>query len=161
MSVTGLDVPALLALAAAGACLISLVCCLYVAAVSRAHRALMQGAVKELYGTMKKIEGLTAGKREQILREYDRIVQDLRLRLPSVIAAQASDAIFDTEKTVLQRLAEIDPSIRDEARKEKLDELLRSMERLQETIVQGVCETVQKSLAEARREIASDESTVL
>ncbi|NMC62338.1 MAG: hypothetical protein GYA55_04150 [SAR324 cluster bacterium] len=118
-------------------------------------------SLKELYGIMKKIEGLTSGKREQILRQYDKIVQDLKLRLPTVIAAQASDSIFETESSLLQNLVAIDPSIKDEERKEHLNELIRSMEKLQETLSSLVSETVQKALEDARAEIASDEKTII
>ena len=149
----------------AGLCLITSIVAvflmLYLALSARAaHKAIHESA-KELYGIMKRIEGLTSGKREQILKEYDKIVLGLRLRLPTVIAAQASDSIFETESSILKNLAAIDPSIKDEKHKEKLDELIRTMEKLQETLTVLVSETVQKALEDARKEIASDEMTVV
>lgn len=120
----------------------------------RSARRASQEVVKEIYGTMKKIEGFTAGRREQMLREYDRVMQNLSVRLPTVIAAEAADSIFETESKILTRLAEIDPFIREEKHKEQINELIRSMENLQETLVKLLGETAMKVLTEARKEIA-------
>ena len=119
------------------------------------HKALNDG-VRELYGIMKKIEGLTATRREQLHGEFDRIVQTLGLRLPTVIASQAGDRIFEAESRLLKHLSEIDPGIKDEKNKEKIDDLIKSLESLQESVISITSETVRTALMDARKELALD-----
>ena len=112
----------------------------------------------EMYGILRKIEGINASRREQMVRQYDGILENLAARLPKVIATQTSSMIIETEGKVLARLAELEPNLRedDEARK-KMDELVRSMEKLEETVVAIAADTVHQVLSESRRELLSDE----
>ena len=144
-----------------GLCAVNLLLTLFLFGTIRAGREKSEAVGKELYGTLKKIEGMLAGRRAQILKEYDKMVQSLSLRLPTVIASNAGDRIFETERNLLQCLAEIDPLIKEENHKEKLDELIRNMESLQDMISSLVTDTVRKVLEEARTEIASDDSAGL
>lgn len=140
-----------------GLCVTNVLLAVFVFASARSSRKAMDGTLKELFGVMKKIEGLTSGRRAQILREFDKILDGLSARLPTVVAARANDSVFETESGILKRLAEIDPAIKNEENKDKLDELIRSMEQLQEAVVSSVSETVRKALDDARREINADE----
>ena len=106
---------------------------------------------KELFGLMKKIEGLTASRREQVLKEYDKILESLTHRLPPIIAAQASESIIETESRILTRLAELEPSLKkDDVSFKKMDELIQSMEKLEQTLVTSTAETVERVLVESR-----------
>lgn len=106
---------------------------------------------KELFGLMKKIEALTASRREQLLKEYDKILENLTHRLPPIIAAQASESIIETESRILTRLAELEPSLkRDGPSFKKMDELIQSMEKLEQTLVTSTAETVERVLVESR-----------
>ncbi|MBN8548378.1 MAG: hypothetical protein J0M12_03565 [Deltaproteobacteria bacterium] len=106
---------------------------------------------KELFGLMKKIEGLTASRREHLLKEYDKILENLTHRLPPIIAAQASESIIETESRILTRLAELEPNLKkDDISFKKMDELIQSMEKLEQTLVTSTAETVERVLVESR-----------
>lgn len=112
----------------------------------------------EVFGMLKKIEGLTASRRDQILKEYDKMLETLGQRLPSTIAAQARSSIFETESKILSRLAELEPNLRrDDASFKKMDELISSMERLETTIITSASTAVEQILVESRTAIAEAE----
>jgi uncharacterized protein YoxC len=112
---------------------------------------------REMFGLLKKLEGLTANKREQILKHYDTILENLSNRLPPTIAAQASKVILDTESRILSRLAELEPNLmEDESSRRKMDELIKSMENLEETIVGLTAQTVRSVLVDSRRNLLDD-----
>ncbi len=109
---------------------------------------------KEMYGLVRRIEGLTSHRREQILKHYDGMLENLSMRLPPAIAAHTSSAILETESKILHRLAELEPSLgQDEGSRRKMDELIRSMEGLEKTIVALAADTVQRVMAEGRRSL--------
>lgn len=113
---------------------------------------------KEMFGLLRKIEGLTATRREQMLKHYDKILENLSTRLPPTIAAQASATIFDTESKILARLAELEPAFaKDDASRRKMDELIKAMENLEQTIVALTADTVRKVMVESRRNLLDDE----
>lgn len=115
---------------------------------------------KELFGLMKKIEALTANRREQLLKEYDKILENLTHRLPPIIAAQASESIIETESRILTRLAELEPSLKkDSASFKKMDELIQSMEKLEQTIVTSTAETVERVLVESRTVLLEEQAS--
>ena len=128
----------------------------YLLLSSRSSQKALTDSVRELYGIMKKIEGLTATRREQLLCEFDGIMQTLSLRLPTVIASQAGDNIFEAESKLMKRLAEIDPGIKDEKSKERMDEIIKSLESLQENVIAITAETVRKVLLDARKDLPLD-----
>lgn len=106
---------------------------------------------KEVYGLVRKIEGLTATKRELLIKQYDKLFDSLSVRLPSTIASHASQAILETESKILHRLTEIEPSLKNDAvRRQKLDELVKLMENMEQMIVVLTAETVRKVMAEGR-----------
>lgn len=113
---------------------------------------------REIFGLMKKIEGLTATRRETMLRQYDKILENLAKRLPPTIAAQAGQRIFETESKILSRLSEIEPThLQSEETKKKIEDLIRTMENLEHTIVVLTSDTVQKVMVDARRDLFEDE----
>jgi hypothetical protein len=114
---------------------------------------------REMFGLMKKIEGLTSSRRDQLLKEYDKILESLTHRLPPIIASQASASIFETESRILTRLAELEPNLkRDDPSFKKMDDLIQSMERLEQTLVTSTAETVEKILIESRTGLLAQES---
>lgn len=114
---------------------------------------------KEMFGLIKKLEGLTASRREQMSKQFDKILENLSLRLPPAIAAQASQSIFEAESKILARLAELEPNLRqDRVGQEKMDDLIKSMEKLEHTIVALTAESVRKVMLESRQAIFADDA---
>lgn len=112
---------------------------------------------KELFGLVRKLEGLTASKREQMLKHYDTILERLSSQIPPLVAAQTSNVIFETESKVLSRLAEIEPDLKnDERGKLKMEDLIRSMESLEKTIVTLTSDAVERVMVESRRDLLDD-----
>ena len=113
--------------------------------------------LRETFGLTRKIEGLTAHRREIFMRQYEKLMENLSTRLPTTISAHASEAIFETESKILKRLAEIEPNLaKDENSKKKMDELIASMERLDHTIVTLTSDTVRKVMLESREELLDE-----
>ena len=116
---------------------------------------------RELFGLVRKIEGLTASRRELISRHYDRMLENLSVRLPSTIAAQTGQVIFETESKILQRLAELEPDLKNDANsKKKMNELVRSMENLQEIIIALTSDTVRRVMTESRHGIIDEANEI-
>lgn len=114
---------------------------------------------KELYGLVKKIEGLTSTRREQMLKHYDGLLEVLSTKLPMAVATHTSQIIFDTEAKILTRLAELEPNLQsDERGKEKLDDLIKSMEGLERTIVNLTSDAVRNVMVEGRRSLFEGDS---
>lgn len=119
-------------------------------------------AIRDLFGLVRKIEGLTATKREQLLMQFDQILETMQTRLPTSIAARASDAIFQAEKNILTQLAELEPKLaQDDENREKMDELIKSMENLETTMVALTSDTVHQVMIESRRDLFEQEHTPL
>lgn len=113
----------------------------------------------ELFGLLRKLEGLTASRREQVLRHYNKLLETMSARLPTTVAAQAGQVIFEAESRLLARLAELEPNLHSDAdSKRKLDELIVSMEKLEQTLVNLTADTVHKVMVEGRRSLIADES---
>ncbi len=140
--------------AAIGCAILCLITLLSLRSGQRERRELY----KEMYGILKKIEGLTASRREQMIRHYDSILDNLANRLPPTVAAQTSDLIIDTEGKILARLAELEPNLReDDAARKKMEDLVRSMEKLEHAIVAITSDTVRQVLNDSRRELFEDQ----
>lgn len=115
---------------------------------------------REMFGLLKKIEGLTAHKREAMLKHYDGILEDLSRRLPPTVAAEAGQMIFDMESKILSRLAELEPDLKsDESGLKKMDSLIRSMEGLESTLVALTADTVRNVMISRRSELFEEESS--
>ena len=117
--------------------------------------------LREAYGCLRKIEGLTSSKREQYQRQYDKIMEQLTARLPVVIASHASASIFETEKKILTRLAELEPNLKNDLpAQRKLNELIKSMEDLEQTVVNLTAESVRKVLSDSKGEFFTDDDRI-
>lgn len=113
---------------------------------------------KEMFGLVKKIEGLTANRREQLLKHYDGLLENLAARLPPAVAAQTSQIVFETESKILTRLAELEPDLKtDEVSRRKMDELIKSMENLEKTVVALAADTVKNVMVEGRRSLFDED----
>ncbi|NDC39705.1 MAG: hypothetical protein EBZ48_16965 [Proteobacteria bacterium] len=124
----------------------------------RAHNRERATMEREVFGLLRKLEGITATKREQILRHYDSMLDTLSLRLPPAVAAQTSKLIVDTESRILTRLAELEPNLKsDEGSRKKMDELIKQMEHLEETIVLTASDAVRSVMLDSRRTLFDDE----
>lgn len=112
---------------------------------------------KEMFGLLRKLEGLTAQRREQMLKHYDQILETLSAQLPPTIANRARETIFEAESKILTRLAELEPNLKsDKEARRKMDELLNSVEKMEQTIVALAAETVHKVMVESRRELMDE-----
>jgi hypothetical protein len=113
-----------------------------------------QSLHRELFGLVKKIEGLTASRREQMLKHYDGLLETLSTKLPTAVANHTGQMIFDTESKILARLAEIEPGLaKDEAGKEKLNDLIKSMEVLERSLVNLTSDAVRDVMIDGRRSL--------
>lgn len=114
---------------------------------------------KEMFGLVRRIEALTSNRREQMLKHYDRILANLTMRIPSTVAAQASQTIFEAESKILARLAELEPDIKnDEISRRKMDDLIRSLESLEQTIVALTSEAVRKVMVDSRSDLFDEDA---
>jgi arginyl-tRNA synthetase len=115
---------------------------------------------REIFGLVKKIEGLTSSKREVMLKHYDGLLEVLSTRLPTAVANQSSQLIFETESKILARLAELEPNLQsDEQSKAKLDDLIKSMENLEKTLVNLTSDAVKSVMVEGRRSLFEADSS--
>ena len=70
--------------------------------------------------------------------------------------------IFETEKDILTRLAELEPNLKENPEgKERLEGLVKKMERLEQTVVALASDTVQQVMIESRRELFDSEKSQL
>lgn len=146
----------------AGAAVLQISVSIFVLLWARSSSKEMTHLVREAYGSLRKVEGLTASKREQIAKQYDKIIDSLTTRLPITIASHASQTIYEAEKRILARLAELEPNLKDDEKgRQKMDDLIRTMENLEETIVALTAESVRKVLVETRADILTDQEISL
>jgi len=115
---------------------------------------------KDIFGLLRKIEGLTASKREQVARHYDTMVGSLLKRLPATIGSEASTMILETESKILHRLAELEPSFATNRQaREKMDDLIHTMEKLEQTLISVTAETVSRVMNESREDFLREENS--
>ncbi|MCB0311344.1 MAG: hypothetical protein KDD42_08915 [Bdellovibrionales bacterium] len=128
---------------------------IYMVAALRISRREVASLNKEMFGLLRKLEGLTSSKREQMLKHYDRILESVANRLPTTIAAHTSETIFEAESKILARLAELEPRLKDgdETSRQKMDDLIRTMEGLEQTIVALTADTVRKIMVDSRKNL--------
>ncbi len=143
------------------ACVIQLFTSIYMGLSLRSASRERNALNKEMFGLVKRIEALTSSRREQMLKHYDKILLSLSNRLPTTIAAQASHTIFETESKILSRLAELEPSLKtDDHTKRKMDELIKSMENLEQTVITITSEAVRKVMLESRNDLIQEEKFI-
>lgn len=132
--------------------LMQLFVCVSIRRSFRAEREERQRYYKELFGLLKKLEGLTAYRREVMLKHYDSILGGLEKELPQILGAELGESIVQTESALLSRLADLDPRLKhDPDARRKLDQLIVSMEGLEREVVKITTETVSRALSENRQ----------
>lgn len=131
--------------------------------ISSFHRLKKEASelLKETHGCMRKIEGLTSSRREAFVKQYEKLHDQLTTRVPITVATQASSSILDAEKKILTRLAELEPQMKaDPVSLKKFDDLIRTMEDLEHTIVTLTAESVKKVLRDNRGDFLMDEENL-
>lgn len=126
--------------------------------LTRAHARDRAELEREMFGLVKKLEGLTASKREQILRHYDSMLETLATRLPPAVAAQTSKLVVETESRIITRLAELEPDLKSNSESQKkMDELIKQLEHLEETLVATASDAVRTVMLDSRRALFDDD----
>ena len=114
---------------------------------------------RDTFGLLKKVEGLVARKQEKIAKEYDRLLEQMTLQVPISIAKEAGNEIFETEKYVLTRLAELEPELKDDGlAMQKMETIIKTMEGLESTVISATSKAVERVLIENRKDLFSDDS---
>lgn len=126
---------------------------LYAILSGRAARKERAALHSQMFGLVNRIEGLTASEREQAAERYDRMLERISGRLRETVGEGASQAIFDAQRLMLTRLAELEPALKtDPESREKMDRLIHQMEHLEDTLVAITVDTVRRVLSECRRD---------
>jgi hypothetical protein len=126
--------------------------------LTRAHTRDRAELEREMFGLLRKLEGLTASKREQILRHYDSMLETLATRLPPAVAAQTSKLVVETESRIITRLAELEPDLKSNSESQKkMDELIKQLEHLEETLVSTASDAVRTVMLDSRRALFDDD----
>ena len=129
----------------------------YVRSIAKEHHLL----TRELFGALKKIEGYTAHRREQMVRHYDEMLVKLQQEVPRTISERTSDLVFDTERRILTRLAELEPNLKGDAESlEKMDSLIQSMERLEASVSLAAADAANAVLGEGRKILLTEQEEV-
>jgi hypothetical protein len=134
-------------------CIVTVCVLCVLCSVSKENRTLN----KEMFGLVKRLEGLTAHRRDQVLTQFDKLVDTLASRIPTIVAASAGDRIFETESTILARLAELEPELASDEQKKKLDTLIQSMESLEKTLIAHTATAVHQVMLENRKTLFDED----
>lgn len=117
---------------------------------------------RHTYGLLKKVEGLVIKKEERLIEEFDLLLDSLGKHIPKAISEKAGLAIYETEKKILTRLAELEPDLKeDEAAISRMNDLIQSMEKLEESVIRIASEVVRNELLEKRKAITATEEEPL
>ncbi|MCI5066340.1 hypothetical protein MRY87_11510 [bacterium] len=112
---------------------------------------------RETFGLLKKVEGLLAQKQEKMKRDYDELLENMTGQVPITIARKVGKDIYETEKSVLMRLAEIEPQLEgDSLAVQKMEAIIKSMEKLETTVIDAASKAVEQTLREKRRTLFSE-----
>jgi len=101
---------------------------------------------------LQRLEVLNLRDRGEFVHLYEGMVESLVNRLPVMVSTRAGDAIFEIEKRVLAQLALIDPRLTSSA--QTVDDLIRSMEKLEDTVITVVASSVRDALLDSKEGIA-------
>lgn len=113
---------------------------------------------QELFGLMRRIEGLSTGRRALITYQFDNMLESLIKQLPTRIASEAGQRIFDTESQILKALSEIEPALgEDKVLHSRLEQVLHSMENLEAVVVSVTCESVRQAIVDVRHSLLSQD----
>lgn len=113
---------------------------------------------QELFGIMKRIEGLSTGRRALITYQFDNMLDLLIKQLPTRIASEAGQRIFDTESQILKVISEIEPGVGENGvLRERMEQVVKSMENLEAVVVSVTCESVRQAIVDVRTTLLSPE----
>lgn len=113
---------------------------------------------QELFGLMRRIEGLSTGRRALITYQFDNMLESLVKQLPTRIANEAGQRIVDTESQILKALSEIEPALaEDRVLQSRLEQVLHSMENLEAVVVSVTCESVRQAIVDVRQTLLSQD----
>ncbi|MCO6431268.1 MAG: hypothetical protein J5J00_10445 [Deltaproteobacteria bacterium] len=116
---------------------------------------------REMYALVKRIEALTATRRERMIKHFDRLLAKLSNRLPPTIASQLSSSLIETEGKILTRLAELEPDlVTNERSRKRMDELILGMEQLEKKLIALTADTVRDIMLESRADLLDEERFV-
>lgn len=109
---------------------------------------------QELFGLMKRIDGLSSGRRALITYQFDNMLESLSKQLPTRIASEAGQKILDTESQILKALSEIEPALAgDKLLESRLEQVVHSMENLETVVVSVTCESVRQAIVDVRQSL--------
>jgi len=112
---------------------------------------------REIEVMVQKIEVLTAPTRERVIGRYDGMLASLVEKIPEKVMRETGRKIFDAESRIIARLAEIEPNLkRDPVGREKMNEIIESMESLESSVSTIAAETVDDALRAAREELLDE-----
>ena len=130
----------------------------YFLIVAKRHQNQVAQVHYDLFGLMRKIEGLSSSKRALVQFQLDSLLETLIKQLPTRIATQAGEQIFDTESQMLRALSELGPDLKGNiALQQRLEALVQSMGNLESTIVSLTNETVRQAMLDAKHLLLRDE----
>ena len=113
-----------------------------------------RGLLREIFGLTKKIEGLAVTRRESLEYEFDGLTTKLSDEVPVLVARQASRILNDVESRLAFQLYELESvAPRGSEAEEKIIELIHSLDRLEETVVEATRQSITEVLARTRQDI--------
>lgn len=113
---------------------------------------------RETFGLLKKVEGLVARKQERLTREYDQLLEKMATQVPIIVAREAGKEVFEAEKYVLTRLAELEPALSEDAISlQKMETIIKTMEGLENVVIQSTARAVESILVEKRKSLFDQE----
>lgn len=125
---------------------------------NRAHRE-RELLYRELFALMQKIESMSAGKRGMVLHQFDNLLDSLVKQMPSRIAVEAGERIFETESQFLKTLSELEPGlISDPSSQRRIEQLVQSMENLEATVVSLTCESIRQAMLDVRQSLLAQDA---
>jgi hypothetical protein len=86
------------------------------------------------------------------------MLETLATRLPPAVAAQTSKLVVETESRIITRLAELEPDLKSNSESQKkMDELIKQLEHLEETLVSTASDAVRTVMLDSRRALFDDD----
>jgi hypothetical protein len=80
-------------------------------------------------------------------------------QMPSRIAVEAGERIFETESQFLKTLSELEPGlISDPSSQRRIEQLVQSMENLEATVVSLTCESIRQAMLDVRQSLLAQDA---
>lgn len=116
------------------------------------ERALVREEVRTL---LSRIEVLTTSSRVELLRNYDALLTELSRKASEEVQLSTSDQVFALESAILRQLSEVDPELLGDQQRTQLDELIRTMEALEQRVANCARDAVLLAIAEHRNRLSA------